>query len=400
MTATQAARKLPGEEESQCTPLRLTLVISSLSLGGAERVMSIMANYWAERGWPVSLVTLDIAANDFYSLHPSVHRVALGVSGISTTPVEAVRSNARRITRLRQAIRTLRPEAVISFLAPTTMLTVLAARSERVPVIVSDRTDPTQYRLGTFWSWVRRMVYPHASAVVVQTPEVKRWAERVVPANIVYTIPNPVVATQRRESTPAASAAHGMREGFAPQIVAMGRLHSDKGFDDLLRAFARANGAERGWRLLILGEGPERQRLETLSDTLGVAAAVSLPGRVKEPDNILRQSDLFVLSSRYEGFPNALLEAMAVGLPVIAADCPSGPRHIVRHGIDGILVPPGDIDAMASAMVQVLGDERLRTALAARASEVFDRFGIDRVMAEWDRLLRRVTPSLRLTHSS
>jgi len=367
-----------------------------LSLGGAERVMSIMANYWAERGWPVSLVTLDVAANDFYSLHPGVQRIALGVSGVSATPVDAIRSNARRVARLRQAIRTLRPDAIISFLAPTTMLTVLAARPERVPVIVSDRTDPTQHRLGRFWSWVRRMVYPHASAVVVQTPEVRRWAEHVVPADIVHTIPNPVVAVRRRES----GTAHAAREGIAHQIVAMGRLHSDKGFDDLLRAFARANGAQRGWRLVILGEGPERQPLETLADTLGVAAAVSLPGRVQEPDIILRQSDLFVLSSHYEGFPNALLEAMAVGLPVIAADCPSGPRHIVRHDIDGLLVPPGDIDAMASAMVHVLGNEQVRTALAARASDVFDRFGIDRVMAEWDTLLRRVTPVQRATYSS
>jgi len=376
--------------------LRLALVISSLSLGGAERVMSIMANYWAERGWPISLITLDVAANDFYSLHAAVQRVALGVSGVSATPVEAIRSNARRVARLRQTIRTIRPDAIISFLAPTTMLTVLAARREGVPVIVSDRTDPTQYRLGRFWSWVRRMVYPHASAVVVQTPEVKRWAERVVPADIVHTIPNPVVATRRREST----AAHAAQKGSAYQIVAMGRLHSDKGFDDLIQAFARANGRQKGWRLVVLGEGPERQRLEALADTLGVADSVSLPGRVQEPDIILRQSDLFVLSSRYEGFPNALLEAMAVGLPVIAADCPSGPRHIVRHGIDGLLVPPGDIDAMARAMIDVLGNEQLRTALADRAVDVFDRFGIDRVMTEWDRLLRRVTPHLHVTYSS
>ena len=358
--------------------------------------MSIMANYWAGRGWPVSLVTLDVAATDFYSLHPSVERVALGVSGISATPVEAIRSNTRRVARLRQAIRALRPDVIVSFLAPTTMLTVLAARREGVPVIVSDRTDPTQHRLGTFWSWVRRMVYPGASAVVVQTPEVRRWAERIVPAHIVHTIPNPVVATRKREST----AAHTLREGGAHQIVAMGRLHSDKGFDDLLQAFARAEGQRRGWRLVILGEGPERQNLETLAGNLGVAAAVSLPGRVQEPDIILRQSDLFVLSSRYEGFPNALLEAMAVGLPVIAADCPSGPRHIVRHGIDGLLVPPGDIDAMASAMVDTLGNEDLRTALAGRALEVFDRFGIDRVMTEWEGLLRRVTPHLHVAYSS
>jgi glycosyltransferase involved in cell wall biosynthesis len=351
--------------------------------------MSIMANYWAEREWPVALVTLDVASSDFYALHPAIERVALGVSGVSATPLAAVRSNARRVAELRRALRALKPQAIISFLAPTTMLTVLAARSERVPVIVSDRTDPTQHRLGRFWTWVRLMVYPRASAVVVQTPEVRRWAERVVPAGIVHTIPNPVVASASRGDSSIA-ADRLTHSGSRRQVVAMGRLHVDKGFDDLLRAFASAEGARRGWHLVILGEGPERQRLQALADQLDIAAAVSLPGRVNDPSLVLRQSDLFVLSSRYEGFPNALLEAMAAGLAVIAADCPSGPRHIVRDGIDGLLVPPGDTEAMANAMVHVLGNDQVRKELADRAPDVIERFGIDQVMAKWERLLRSV----------
>ena len=175
----------------------------------------------------------------------------------------------------------------------------------------------------------------------------------------------------------------------------MGRLHSEKGFDRLLHAFARADGAGQGWRLVILGEGSERAALESLAQQLGIEASVSLVGRVREPASVLRQSDLFVLSSRYEGFPNALLEAMAAGLPVVATDCPSGPRHIIRHGVDGLLVPPDDTDALAGAIRYLLGDDQTRQAFAERATEVIERFGVDQVMAQWEQLARSCIPATR-----
>ena len=386
-----------ARDTSGHSQVRVTLVISSLAAGGAERVLSMMGNYWAARRWPVTLVTFAPLSEDHFALHPKVERVALNATGVSRSRWAALRHNVRRVARLRTAIRAARPQAVISFGVPTTILAVLAARPERVPVIVSERTDPTRDRIPRFWAVLRRLVYPRASAVVVQTPEVRRWAEKFLPPAIVHAIPNPVVAPPTNVAAPGAGPAAASdawvdesAERACRQVVAVGRLDVHKAFDLLIRAFATCRVEHPDWRLVIIGEGDQREALEVLAAELGVGAAVSFLGRVAHPASVMRQSDLFVLSSRYEGFPNVLLEAMAAGLPVIATDCRSGPSHIVRDGVDGVLVPPENVDALAAAMSALMGDRTRREELGARAVDVTERFALDRIMGEWERLLSRV----------
>jgi GalNAc-alpha-(1->4)-GalNAc-alpha-(1->3)-diNAcBac-PP-undecaprenol alpha-1,4-N-acetyl-D-galactosaminyltransferase len=355
--------------------------------------MATMANHWAARDWSVTLVTLDGATDDFYALHPAVERVALGVSGVSPNVWRAVRSNARRVMRLRRAIRGSRPDVVISFMAATNALTLLAARAERVPVVVSERVDPTQYQLGRIWTRLRRVTYPWAAAVVVQTPEVLHWARGFLRPETLHVIANPVAAPPDSPRSSAGFIARESRETATAvrHVVGMGRLDSQKGFDLLVRAFAQCCARRLDWRLTIIGEGEERDRLEALAEQLGIRSLVLFPGRVTEPHAVLRDADLFVLSSRYEGFPNALLEAMAAGLPVIATDCPSGPAHIVRPGIDGLLVPVEDPDALAAAMASLMDDPACRAQMGQRAIDVLERFAVERIMADWESLLGQVT---------
>ncbi|HEX5072739.1 MAG TPA: glycosyltransferase family 4 protein [Gemmatimonadaceae bacterium] len=370
---------------------RVALVISSLDAGGAERVISTMANHWAERGRDVSVITIESADRDFYALDPRVRRTGLGASGRSASIRQAVANNVRRIRRLRAAIRDVHPDAVISFLTSTNILALIAGGLARIPVIVSERIDPTQEPAPRFWSALRRFVYPRALAVVVQTPEVQAWAEEFLPSERVRAIPNFVrVPPEASKDEQAADMPRERR-----RVVAIGRLHRQKGFDTLIRAFARCHAAEPEWSLTIVGEGDERSRLEALAADLGIAASVEMPGRVQNPFSVLRRADLFVLASRYEGFPNVLLEAMAVGTAVIATDCRSGPARIVRHGVDGLLVPPDDVDAMADAIASLMRDDDQRRALGARAVEVTERFSEDRVMSEWERLVAQATRGRR-----
>jgi glycosyltransferase involved in cell wall biosynthesis len=169
--------------------------------------------------------------------------------------------------------------------------------------------------------------------------------------------------------------------------VGVGRLGVEKGFDLLIRAFAGIAGEHPRWRLTILGEGEERGALVAEIERSGLAGRVDLPGREADAAGVLRRSDLFVLSSRYEGFPNALCEAMACGLPVIAFDCHSGPAEIIRDGVDGVLVPAGNIDALSTAMARLIVDPEGRRRMGARATEVSDRFSVERIGSLWERIL-------------
>lgn len=363
--------------------MRITLVISQLGSGGAERVMSTMANYWAENGRDVTIVTLSTEAVDWcgLQLHPSVKRVGLDLLSASKNISAAVRNNLKRIKRLRQELQRLRPDVAIAFGDATNVLTLMASPGLGMSVIVSERIDPRHHPIGSVWTKLRSLLYPYADALVIQTDAVRDWAKMLVKENAIHIIPNPIQPVVNGSKYPARC------PGSGRTLVAVGRLDRQKGFDLLLRAYAICAKKHDAWSLVIVGEGEERGVLEALAEELGLKDRVSLPGRVKEPAQILRGADLFVLASRYEGFPNALLEAMACGLAVISTDCASGPRAIIRDGLDGVLVPPNDVDALALAMDRLMANQAERQRLGARAVEVVERFSIQAIMKTWDDLV-------------
>ncbi len=355
--------------------------ISSLGGGGAERVLSIMANYWVEKGKQVMVITLAPEERDVYRLDPQVERVAFDLERISTGMWDAVRSNLRRILLLRKALHEGRPDVIIGFSEHMSIMLLLASWGLSIPVIVFEHTDPRQAPLDRAWEMLRRFCYRRAKGIVLLTAELRQVAARNWPEALLHTIPNPAVVENGEGRLPPFE--------LPPRfVVAMGRLVSIKGFDMLLEAFARAGRDD--WSLVILGEGEERQRLEALVRSLGLEGRVLMPGRVDEPCQVLRQAELFVLSSRYEGFPMALVEAMACGLPAISFACPTGPSDIIRDGVDGLLVPREDVNALAQTMKRLMEDEEARRRLALRAPEVQVRFNVETVMGQWDRLLESV----------
>jgi len=365
-------------------PMRLTLIISSLSLGGAERVLSILANYWAGKGHVVTVVTLGSRSHDWYTLHPDIIRLELDLLSYSKHYGHAIVHNLGRILRLRAGIRGSRPDMVISFMDRTNVLTLLATRGLGIPVIVSERTDPRHHSIGRAWNTLRSWIYRYADAVILQSDSIRAWANEKRLGHLVHVIPNPIDA--KITSSPPIEKNRNAKY----TVVAMGRLTQSKRFDLLLDAFALCRTANPDWSLLLIGDGVERQRLESRARKLGVEKVTTFTGQVRDPSPLLRGADIFVMTSEYEGFPNALLEAMACGLPAIACDCPSGPRDIIREGVDGFLVRPNDVVGLATAMDQLMKDPNQLRGIGMRAMEVVERFGTDRVMKIWDDILLRI----------
>jgi glycosyltransferase involved in cell wall biosynthesis len=366
--------------------MRVSIVIGSLASGGAERVAANLANAWAERGWAVSVVSLAPQSLDFYRLSPRVQRRALGVSGDTSGLLSALRANSRRIRALRRALRELAPDAVVAMTRTIAVLAILAARGLRSRVIAVEHTYPPLSRANRPWDILRSLTYPSAHRISMLTSEGLLWLREHVPRARGVVIPNPVV-----HPLPVGDPKLSPERLVPPErrlLLAVGRLIGVKQFDRLVAAFASLAPRRAAWHLVILGEGPERAALERQAMEIGLSDRVSLPGRVGNVGDWYGRADLYALSSRQEGFPNTLVEAMAHGCPAVSYDCDTGPRDIIRHGVDGLLVRPvGDVAALAAALARLMDDDSERAKMAARAVEVRSRYSMDRILAAWDEVL-------------
>ena len=362
-------------------PVRLTAVIGSLEAGGAERIMAILTEAWAERGWEITLL-LTLHDPDealFFALDPRVKVRYLDLYRPSSGVRQALRANLRRIQVLRRAIRASQPDLVLAFMIETNVLTLLATRGLGAPVVVEEHIYSSWPPLSRRWRLLRLLTYPLASSVVALTPSALATLG-LAKGRRGRVVPNPVMPVPPRSAAPE----------DPPLIVALGRLVPQKGFDMLLDAFAGLARRHDRVRLEVWGEGPDRAALEAQRDALGLAGRVVFPGTTQSPYELLRRASLFVMSSRREGFPTVLGEAMAAGVPVVSFDCPSGPRELIRDGLDGLLIPPGDVGGLAVGMERLLTDRDLAARFAARAPEVVERFSLGAVLELWDTIFREV----------
>jgi glycosyltransferase involved in cell wall biosynthesis len=351
-------------------------VIGSLQGGGAERQISDMANYWAARGLEVALATWSgPEISDFYALDRCVRRVHLNVDAQGSVVFPRLRANLRRVLKLRALIRSTLPDAVLSFVTETNVLTILAGVGLKARVVVSERTQPALHSaLPWQWQLLRKILYSRSDEVVAQTWEAAQWITqncrkraRVIP-NALRSLPD---ISKRRE----------------PLIIAIGRLAHEKGFDLLLRAFARIAPDFADWRVAIIGTGPEQANLMRLRDELSLTGRVDFAGQIADVPTWMARAGLVVQPSRFEGFPNVVLESMGMGAPVISNDCPSGLSDLIDDGINGRLVPVEDVVALAQTMTELMSQPQIRERLGREAVNVRQRYRQDLIMAQWDACL-------------
>jgi glycosyltransferase involved in cell wall biosynthesis len=367
--------------------MKITFVISSLSSGGAERVTILLAQAFLDKGYKVSIITLSTKDNDFYTLPIGADRLSLGILGNSSNFLTAVINNLNRLSKLRQAILSTKPDVVISSLTETNILAIVSLLKTRIPIIATEHCDPNLMPKGKIWEKLRRFSYPYANKIVSVSNGVDRGFEWLS-ENKRAVIYNPFLKLEDNYEQTELAIGADLEKLW---IMSMGRFTYQKGFDILLSAFAKIANRYPNWQLIILGKGEKLVEIKKLAENLGLSDRVILPGVIKNPFPILQKAKIFVMASRFEGFPMSHGEAMACGLPVIATDCPSGPREIVRHNIDGLLVPSEDISSLAEAMNSLMHNEEKRTRLASRAKEVTERFSLDNVMDCWEKLFEEIT---------
>jgi glycosyltransferase involved in cell wall biosynthesis len=365
------ARALP-------TP-RVAFVIATLGFGGAQRALTNMLNRWCtRRSLTPSLIVLERQSAPAYPLAPEISVRWLDVTGVSTSSVAKITNNLRRIRLIRNALRDVGPDVVVAFQDVTNVLVLLACAGTGLPVAVCERVHPAQHDIGAMWNVLRRLTYPFADAIVVQGHSIARWFPGSVQEHI-RVIPNSVPKPAATTAAPKASARR--------TLLAVGRLHHQKGFDLLLNAFAKVAGSHPDWDLVILGEGPEREPLAAQTTSLGLNGRVCLAGTVSPIAAKYDEADIFVLPSRFEGFPNALAEAMAHGLPVLAADSPGAVRDLVTHNVNGLLTPAEDAESLADALDLLMASPLERQRLGEAARAVTETFDENRILAQWERML-------------
>lgn len=360
----------------------VVMVVPNLTQGGAQRTVTAIASALVQRGLEVSIITYWPPSRSDYQLDARVQRYWLSTSGL-TNRIGLLRE-LRRVVSIRRLLRRLHPDATVAFLRSPTVITTIAGLGLPHARVGSIRIHPpASSPHGRLEKLAHRITINRMDAVVVLTNETRDWFRSKYPMTHVEVIPNMVGITLPARGGGEHTASPSLK------VLAAGRLTPQKGFDLLLRAAAETLPRYPAAQLTILGEGPQRAQLEALRDRLGLTHSVDLPGRVTNIEAWYQDADLFVLSSRYEGFPNVLIEAMAAGLAVISTDCPTGPRDIITDGANGLLVPIEDVSALAKALDGLLSEPERLQQLGTAAQGVRQSFGSDRIVQRWIDLLEK-----------
>ena len=358
----------------------LLFYINAIHDGGAERVLLQLAKRFAACGYRAVVVTSFVDEWE-YPVPEGVERLSIEQAQI---PQSRLKRNMSRIKALRRLIREYKPAALISFMAEPNFRAVIASRFLPVKTIVSVRNDPEREYGGRLGRIIGKWLLPLADGCVFQTEEAKKWFPKRLQRK------SRVIMNQVDERF-----FHVTDAGETGYVMTAGRLTAQKNQALLIRAFAAIAG-EVEEELRIYGEGELRRSLEALIANLGMEGRIRLMGASDDMPAALAGCKLFVLSSDFEGMPNALLEAMAAGRCCVSTACPcGGPEAVIENGVSGLLVPVGAEEALSAAMRELLEDEKKRRALAAAAGESAEAFRPEAIFEHWRDYVERVTEQRR-----
>jgi glycosyltransferase involved in cell wall biosynthesis len=366
-------------------PSKILLVIPSLAGAGAERVLVLLSQYLDRNKFTPLLIIFEETNNFWGELPPDLKIICLRKRNRYDF--------FRLIKSLAKIIKDEEPDLIISFLTYTNYITILARHfSKKVTALfLTEHSNLTLALKQTNIPWIKgflvRLLYPKATRIICVSHGTQQdlVTNFHIPAEKCLVINNPVdivrVMDLAREDV-----LHVWFQQDVPIICTCGRLTVAKNFPLLLEALKLAL-SEQPLRLVILGQGGDRSKLETYAKTLGISNQAAFLGFQPNPFKYMAKSTSFVLSSSWEGFGNVIIEAMACGVPVISTNCPSGPEEIITDGENGLLVPVNDARALASAMLRLLRDETLRKRLSEAGQKRAEDFRVDRIVRKYENVL-------------
>ncbi|EOR93830.1 glycosyl transferase, group 1 [Arcticibacter svalbardensis MN12-7] len=358
---------------------KLFFVINTLQGGGAERVVSTLAGNLQQRNFAVHIICLNYAESS-YKIPPEIKVVYL-VSRRGESVFYRLYYAGLTGFKLVNLLITEKPNTVISFMTSANLWTGITCLLTRTPYIVSERTTPdhTLNQFGRFLKCATFVIYSKAKAVVLPSRGIALALKKIKAfqhlTNLVV-IKNPVTSFTSFSK---------QRVHSSKFILGVGRLSYEKGFDQLIEAYANIKSTDTD--LLIAGEGIELESLRKQVDLLQLGASVQLIGSKSNLQDYYHQAEVFVLPSREEGYPNALIEAMSVGCPSIAMDCEFGPSEIINHGKNGLLIQDKNIKKMSESIFKVLSDPVLKAKLAANARLINHTNALDIISAKWEKII-------------
>ncbi|WP_411032153.1 glycosyltransferase family 4 protein [Spongiimicrobium sp. 3-5] len=357
---------------------KIAFVSYNLVSGGAERVLTTLANKFCDT-FEVYIITLEDCTS-FYPLDSRIKRLHCNLKAENKSiTLSRLYDYWKTVQNLKNHIKTNEISLCISFLTATNVFTILASKWCGRPCIISERNNPIVNSPSFFWKKMRNLIYRFSNALVVQTKANKAFYSDLMPDKRIHIVPNPL--------EPNLASKRILPKTYAKEntILSVGRLDNNKAQGLLIRAFA--NIQNENWKVQLVGDGSAKENYESLAEDLGVADRIEFLGNCKDVWTFYNKATIFAFTSRSEGFPNALTEAMYYGIPSISTDCPHGPSELIVNGENGFLIEVDDQAELENKLSKLMADEPLRSKMGNKAMEDLQAFEIDKIKSRWEKLM-------------